>query len=83
MHKDTPPGIFDFPRRSVTHGVGVGLIVGILLSAVAHLGLLIWRADANGTEPPRAGAEAAARVMSKHKTPPTNPTPGPSAAVDY
>lgn len=83
MHKDRPPGIFDFPSRSVGHGVGLGLLVGVLLSFVAHLGLLILRANANSSDVPLAGAEAAQREMGKHKKPPTNPTPAPPAAVRY
>ncbi|MEO5722130.1 MAG: hypothetical protein ABIR71_11750 [Chthoniobacterales bacterium] len=83
MHKDRPPGIFDFPHRSVGHGIGLGLTVGVLLSAVVHLGLLINQAGAGSSEMPLAGADAAQKVMAKHKKPPTNPAPSPSAAVKF
>lgn len=82
MHKDKPPGIFDFPHRSVGHGVGLGLAFGVLLSFLVHLGFLTMRADPAGAERPLAGVEAAQGVMSKHKKPPTNPTPAPAAAVN-
>lgn len=83
MHKDRPPGIFDFPHRSVGHGVWLGLAFGVLLSFLVHTSLLIMRADPAGTERPLAGAEAAQRVMAQHKKPPTNPTPVPPPAVNY
>ena len=83
MHKDKPPGIFDFPHRSVGHGVGLGLAFGVLLSFLVHTSLLIMRADPAGAERPLAGAEAAQRVMAQHKKPSTNPAPAAPPAVNY
>ena len=80
MHKDKPPGLFDFPARSVRHAVWVGLATGFLLSFLAHVGFVIWRADPDGT---RRGMEAAEGMMTAHHKEPDKATPPPSAAVDY
>jgi len=48
MHKDRPPGLFDFANRSIRYLVGFWFASGVLLSILVHTGLLVWRADANG-----------------------------------
>lgn len=83
MHKDEPPGIFDFPHRTVRHSIGLGLATGVVLGCAVHLGLLIKRADSGGSEKPLAGADAAEREMAKHRKQPTNPPPAAPPAVNY
>lgn len=56
MHKDKPPGWFEFDARSARHAVWMGLLAGILLSFLVHATLVIVRADAGNT---RRGMEAA------------------------
>lgn len=81
MHKDKPPGPFDFAERSIRYLVGFWFVAGIILSVFVHTGILIRRADAKGPDakrnPDALEAEAAARKPASATTPP------PSAAVRY
>ncbi len=83
MHKDKPPGMFDLPRRTAKHAAGLGLAMGVLLSAVMHLRLLIWHADAEQPTLPRLTFEDARKEMSKHLRPPKGATPAPASSVRY
>ena len=56
MHKDKPPGWFEFGARSARHAVWMGLIAGLLLSFLVHATLVIARADAGNA---RRGMDAA------------------------
>ena len=83
MHKDRPPGLFDFATRSVRYLVGFWFITGLFVSIFVHTGILIWRADSDG---PHAGpnqealeAATAAQRAKAGKSPP----PDPPAAVRY
>lgn len=46
MHKDKPPGLFDFAERSIRYLVGFWFTAGLILSVIVHTGMLVWRADA-------------------------------------
>lgn len=74
MHKDKPPGLFDFPAHSAQHAIWVGLATGMVLSFLVHASLVITRPDPEGG---RRGT-AKRRVMSMPKNP-KNPatTPNP------
>lgn len=48
MHKDKPPGLFDFAERSIRYLVGFWFTAGLILSILVHTGMLVWRADARG-----------------------------------
>jgi hypothetical protein len=83
MHKDKPPGPFDFAERSIRYLVGFWLTTGFVLSILVHTGMLVWRADAKrpGSKPDPAALEAAtaARRAADSKTSP----PEAPAAVQY
>lgn len=83
MHKDKPPGIFDFADRPVRYAVSFGLATGFVLSIFGYGGLSLWRADSGSTEAPREGADAfvqeAARIAGRVPT----PTPTPNSAVGF
>ena len=74
MHKDKPPGLFDFAERSVRYLVGFWFTAGLILSLLVHTGLLIRRADAKGPSfkrnPELLEAEANARKPATAQTPP-------------
>ena len=81
MHKDKPPGPFDFAERSIRYLVGFWFTSGLVLSILVHTTLLVWRADAKGSDfkrnPEQLEAEAAARKPASATTPP------PTEAVRY
>ncbi len=83
MHKDLPPGPFDFAERSVRYLVGFWLLTGFILSILVRTSMIVWRADANV---PHAGPNqealeeaTAAQRAARGKTPP----PDPPAPVRY
>ena len=82
MHKDKPPGPFDFAERSIRYLVGFWLLAGLVLSMLVHTGMLIWREDATGPskpDPAKLEAATAARRAAAGKVPPPDPPP----AVKY
>ena len=83
MHKDRPPGLFDFAQRSMRYLIGFWFMTGLLLSAFVNTGIMIWRADSNGphAKPNQDALEAAAAAQraAAGKSPP----PDPPAAVRY
>ena len=82
MHRDPPPGIFEFARRSLSYTIGLGLLTGFLLSIFVYGAVLIWRADRGGSEIPKASAstiEAATMAVRDR----TATTPAPTAALRY
>jgi hypothetical protein len=81
MHKDRPPGLFDFAERSIRYLVGFWFTTGLVLSIIAHTGLLVWRADAKGMGG-RQNAEALEVKAASHK-PPSATTPPPTDSVKY
>ena len=64
VHKDRPPGIFDFAERSLRHTTGMGLVAGFILSILVHVGILIWHAGAVSFGPTSAEAEAAESAVA-------------------
>ena len=74
MHKDKPPGLFDFAERSIRYLVGFWFAAGLILSLLVHTGILIRRADASGADykrnPELLEAEANARKPGTVTTPP-------------
>jgi hypothetical protein len=83
MHKDRPPGLFDFAERSVRYMIGFWFVVGIFLSILVQTGVLVWRSDFSGprVKPNQDALEAAtaAQRAAAGKTPP----PDPPAAIRY
>lgn len=83
MHKDKPPGPFDFAERSIRYLVGFWLIGGLVLSMFVHTGMLIWRTDAKAPDskpdPAKLEAATAARRAAAGKVPPPDAAP----AVKY
>ncbi len=74
MHKDTPPGIFDFAERSVRYLIGFWFVAGILLSVFVRVGLLVTRVDAgNGPPNPENTLEKATEPVRKPTAPPSDP----------
>jgi hypothetical protein len=82
MHKDSPPGAFDFERRSLRYTISLGLFTGFILSIFVYGAVVIWRADRGAVETPKASAGAieAATAAARRRAP---PTPAPTAAVQY
>ena len=81
MHKDRPPGLFDFADRSIRYLVGFWFTSGLILSILVHTSLLVWRADAKGSGL-RQDSEALEVKAASHK-PPSATAPAPVPAVRY
>ena len=79
MHKDKPPGLFDFAERSIRYLIGFWFIAGLSLSILVRTGILIRRDDKGSAQrnPDALEAEAMARK------PATATTPPPTDAVRY
>ncbi len=78
MHKDKPPGPFDFAERSIRYLVGFWLTAGLVLSMFVHTGMLIWRSDSAGPnkpDPAKLEAATAAQRAAAGKVPPPDPPP--------
>ncbi|MDP9097804.1 MAG: hypothetical protein M3N48_02260 [Verrucomicrobiota bacterium] len=75
MHKDTPPGIFDFADRSVRYLIGFWFVAGILLSVFVRVGLLVTRVDADNAPP---NAEISVEKATERVRTPTPPPSDPS-----
>ena len=82
MHKDKPPGIFDFAERSIRHLIGFWLIAGFLLSILVHFGLLLWRADAKGPSEINRDSGALEAKTDARRSPAAS-SPAASVAVRY
>jgi hypothetical protein len=83
MHKDKPPGVFEFSARPVQHAVTLGLATGVVLSILAYVGMTLWGADASARHAEPAGAESLEQSTSTISRPNTSATPMPSAALRY
>jgi hypothetical protein len=72
MHKDKPPGLFDFAERSIRYLISFWFIVGLTLSILVRTGILIRRDDKGDASrnPDRLEAEAMARRPATASTPP-------------
>jgi hypothetical protein len=83
MHRDLPPGPFDFAARSVRYMVGFWFTAGLVLSLLFHTGILLWRADSNEphAKPSQDALEAAAAAQRAKAG--KSPPPDPPAAVRY
>lgn len=81
MHKDKPPGIFEFTARPVRHAVAVGLATGVVASILTYIGTTLWGADASARSRPATGPESLEEAAAA--THPNVATPTPSAAVRY
>lgn len=80
MHKDKPPGLFDFASHGVMHAVWVGLGCGFGLALLARVAVMIVTAEPDGTA---RGMDAAKPLMTAHAKEPDRATPTPNAAVDF
>jgi len=80
VHKERPPGLFDFSERSVQYFIGFWLAAGLVLSVIVHTGLLVWR-DFRRESPERNPTSLEASALS-HK-PASAKTPPPAEAVRY
>lgn len=75
MHKDKPPGLFDFAQRSVRYLVGFWLTAGFLLSLFVRVGMLIWHLDSvGGARNPEDTLETATAPVRKPSAPPADPS---------
>lgn len=72
MHKDKPPGLFDFAERSIRYLIGFWFVAGLSLSILVRTGILIRRDDKRDASrnPDRLEAEAMARRPATASTPP-------------
>jgi hypothetical protein len=70
MHKDKPPGIFDFAQRSIRYLIGFWLAAGLLLSFFVHVGLLVWRVDTEKGPKLENGLETKTAPVTKPTSPP-------------
>jgi hypothetical protein len=81
MHKDKPPGPFDFAERSIRYLVGFWLTAGLALSILVHTGILIWRDNAKGPAPGQNPDALEAKALARK--PASATTPAAAAAVRY
>jgi hypothetical protein len=79
MHKDKPPGLFDFAERGVRYLVGFWFTTGLVLSILARTTILVMRDDGNHVKRDADAIEAEARARRPAKD---TPPPAP-AAVRY
>jgi hypothetical protein len=72
MHKDKPPGLFDFAERSIRYLVAFWFVAGLSLSILVRTGILIKRDDKGSAtrNPDALEAEAMARKPASATTPP-------------
>jgi hypothetical protein len=72
MHKNKPPGLFDFAERSIRYLIGFWFVVGLSLSILVRTGILIRRDDKGDARrnPDALEAEAMARKPATASTPP-------------
>ncbi|HSP45049.1 MAG TPA: hypothetical protein VLO30_03575 [Chthoniobacterales bacterium] len=80
MHKDKPPGIFDFAERSLGHMIGVCFGAGFILSIFVYVGFSLWRADSGKGGAPRDGDTLENSTARSRKAPSASPS---DAAVRY
>jgi hypothetical protein len=74
MHKDKPPGIFDFAERSIWHLIGLGVGVGFLLGIFTYVAISIWQVDnSEGTRPRDKDGLESATAKLREPTPPAPP----------
>jgi hypothetical protein len=81
MHKDKPPGIFDFAERGVRYLVGFWFTTGLVLSILVRTVILV-RGDTSGEINRRQNAERLEAETAARK-PATANTPPPTDAVRY
>jgi len=81
MHKDRPPGIFDFAERSIRYLIGFWFTAGLILSLLVHTGMLVRRADARGSGA-KENSETLEVKAASHR-PASATTPPQSSAVRY
>jgi hypothetical protein len=82
MHKDKPPGLFDFAERGIRYLVGFWFTTGLVLSILVRTAMLVLRDDAsNHTVRSSDAIEAAANARKPPKDPNAS-APSP-AAVRY
>jgi hypothetical protein len=75
MHKDKPPGLFDFAERSIRYLIGFWLVAGFLLSLVLHLSMLVWRGDSQATQGKTEEVlETSTAPVRKSSSPPADPS---------
>ena len=81
MHKDKPPGLFDFAERSIRYLVGFWFTTGLVLSLLVHTGMLVWRTDLKGSGYKRSAEQLEAEANARK--PASATTPPPTDAVRY
>ncbi len=76
MHKDKPPSVFDFPRRTTRHAIWFGLAFGAVLSLPAHVAVTL-RNDAarDRSQPSLNAADAVDRQFAKFRSKSESPPP--------
>jgi hypothetical protein len=83
MHKDKPPGIFEFTARPVQHAVTLGLATGVVLSILAYIGMTLWGADASARRAEPAGGDSLEQSTSTIPRPNASATSSPPPAIRY
>jgi hypothetical protein len=81
MHKDKPPGFFEFGARPISYSVWFGLITGFILSIFVYAGISLSRANAPVLVTPRSNADGLEATMSARRN--ASPTPTAPPAVRY
>ncbi len=78
MHKDKPPGLFEFTARPPAHAVTFGLATGAVLSILAYIGMSLWGADsaARGQPRTRETLEEATSAAQTNSTDAKRPSAG-------
>ncbi len=79
VHKDKPPGPFEFASRSARHAVSFGLACGAVLSIVAYVALALWGADSAARSGASAPAQTLEQATSGARTNAAAPTPADAA----
>jgi hypothetical protein len=82
MHKDKPPGVFDFAERGVRYLVGFWFTTGLVLSILVRTALLVW-GDASESNRPRQSSDMLETETNARKPASANPPPPPTDAVRY
>jgi hypothetical protein len=83
MHKDKPPGVFEFTARPVQHAVTLGLATGVVLSILAYVCMILMGADASARHSAPAAPRSIEETTSLIRRPNGSATQTPSPALRY
>jgi hypothetical protein len=83
MHKDKPPGLFDFAERGVRYLVGFWFTTGLVLSILVRTAILVMGDNASNATTQSADRLEAEAVARRAARDPNKAQPPAPEAVRY